>query len=103
MRGNRAAAAPAHLLADSTFGGIALSEGHRFEAVTFAGTLAFAAVFGGFAIILAFAGRDAVTMYFGFLSHCYGAGESSEHAGSSEGDGSTSSSGGFHGHVRILG
>lgn len=73
MRGNRAAAAPAHLLADSTFGGIALSEGHRLEAVTFASTLTFAAVFGGFAIILAFAGRDAVTMYFGFFSHCYGA------------------------------
>jgi uncharacterized membrane protein YgcG len=103
MRGNRAAAAPAHLLADSTACSIALGLGHGLETVAFADSLTFAAVFSGLAVILAFAGRDAVAMYFGFFSRNDSAGHAGEHGSSSEGDGGTSSSGGFHGHVRILG
>ncbi|VXB43637.1 hypothetical protein PSEUDO8BK_30355 [Pseudomonas sp. 8BK] len=97
------AAAPAHLLADSTASSIALGLGHGLEAVALADSLTFAAVFGGLAVILAFAGRDAVAVNLGFFSCDDSAGHAGEHGSSSEGNGGTSSSGGFHGHVRILG
>jgi hypothetical protein len=73
MRGSRVAAAPAHLLADSTACGIALSESHRLEAVAFADALAFAAVLGGFAIVLTFAGRYAIAMNLGFFGYYHSA------------------------------
>jgi hypothetical protein len=100
MRGHRTAVAPIHLLADSTASCIALSLGHGLEAVAFAGRLAFAAVFCSLAIILAFAGRHAVAMHSGFFSGDNSPGHTGEQGSSREGNSSTSSSG-FHSHVRI--
>ena len=104
VRSGRKTAAVAlglRLLADFAASGVAGCLGHRLETVTLAGTLPFAGIFSGLAVVHAFAGSYAVAMNSS-VSGLYLSGDTGKQSGSSDSQGSTGN-GLFDVHFVFLG
>jgi hypothetical protein len=87
-----------NLLTDSAASFGAGCQGGGFKAMTLTNSLAFAGVFGSFAIVLAFATVNAVAMHLRFFGHYLGR-QTGEQTGSSQSQSSASDVYGFlNGH-----
>ncbi|MBK5377625.1 hypothetical protein JFT81_23665 [Pseudomonas sp. TH43] len=85
-----AAALAGQLFADLATCFFASRLSHGFETLAFAGAHAFASMVFGFAVVLAFAGIDAVTVNIGIGSHRVGS-NTGKHCGSGQSESGTSS------------